>query len=286
MIHFFHHKELSTTIQFIVQSTCYKRVLNMEQAQFIIYENALQNIGEKGNDVLKEISATSPKNIKTLVFIIDDFEKKYTYYPNLILLRTSIQYSIKRENEILLPYLWDHQDINFNLSLASALPQIGFCGVVSKHRKKMISVFESSNKVKCNFIKQKEFWGGNPHHKDVVEMFYNNLEQNQYILCNRGRGNFSIRFYQTLAAGRVPVVVDTDVDLPFKNSIDWDEIIILQKTEKECLQAVIKDHQQNGYILRQAKARFIFREYFSKEKYFDKLMGSELGNKFKGILNS
>ncbi len=276
MIHFFHHKELSSTFQFIVQSKSYKRVFKIEEAQYIIKEDAIQNQGDSGNDLLKQISIAAPKNIKTIVFFIDDFEDKYTYFPNLILLRTSIQYSIKRKNEIILPYLWDHQVTNYNLSSASTLPQIGFCGFVSKYRKKMIAVFEGSNKVECNFIKQKDFWGGNPHHKDVVALFYNNLEQNQYILCNRGGGNFSIRFYQTLAAGRVPILVDTDIELPFNNIINWEEIIILKKTEKECLQAVIQDHQTNGYILRQAKARFVFKEYLSKENYFDKLMEYEL----------
>ena len=42
---------------------------------------------------------------------------------------------------------------------------------------------------------------------------------NQYNLCVRGNGNFSHRFYETLASGRIPVYVNTGGKLP------WDHII-------------------------------------------------------------
>ena len=36
-----------------------------------------------------------------------------------------------------------------------------------------------------------------------------------------GGGNFSLRFYEALSCGRIPVFVDTDCVLPFHDTIDW-----------------------------------------------------------------
>ena len=37
----------------------------------------------------------------------------------------------------------------------------------------------------------------------------------------RGTGNFSMRFYETLCLGRIPIFVDTDCVLPYDFSLDW-----------------------------------------------------------------
>ena len=42
-----------------------------------------------------------------------------------------------------------------------------------------------------------------------------------YVLCARGHGNYSIRFYETLSSGRIPVFINTDCVLPFEEWIDW-----------------------------------------------------------------
>ena len=275
-MNFFYENDLSSLIQFVNDNNNFCRVLERENANFVIYNEVLQNLGKNGNQQLKSISKSLVGNSKAIIFIIDDYEKRYTHFPNLILLRTSVRKSIIRTNEIALPYLWDNASTNFKISSTSIMPLVGFCGFISKHRKKIVAVFENSKNVQCNFIIQKDFWGGKPHDIDLVKLFNDNLNTNQYILCNRGKGNFSMRFYQTLACGRVPVLVDTDIELPFKNIINWDQIIILEKTEKACLQAVLDDHKKNGFIERQRKAIFIFNEYFSKENYFNQLIAHHL----------
>ena len=42
-----------------------------------------------------------------------------------------------------------------------------------------------------------------------------------YSLCVRGAGNYSARFYEALAMGRIPVLVNTDCILPLDDEIDW-----------------------------------------------------------------
>ena len=57
--------------------------------------------------------------------------------------------------------------------------------------------------------------------KKTTAEFFKNIEQNPYTFCMRGGGNFSVRFYETLIMGRIPVLVDTDVRLPLADDVDW-----------------------------------------------------------------
>ena len=46
-----------------------------------------------------------------------------------------------------------------------------------------------------------------------------------YTLSIRGGGNFSLRFFEALALGRIPVFIDTDCLLPFHDRIDWQHFV-------------------------------------------------------------
>lgn len=56
--------------------------------------------------------------------------------------------------------------------------------------------------------------------------FLANLFRSAYTLCGSGYGNYSYRFYEALSAGRIPVLLDSDVLLPFEDQIPWAELIV------------------------------------------------------------
>ena len=59
----------------------------------------------------------------------------------------------------------------------------------------------------------------------------------------RGGGNFSKRFYETLAMGRIPALVDTDCLLPFESTMTWkDHIVSAGQNELGKLPLAIVDH--------------------------------------------
>lgn len=55
----------------------------------------------------------------------------------------------------------------------------------------------------------------------VYDEYVAHLLASDYVLCVRGRGNFSHRLYETLAVGRIPVILDTNLVLPLADEIDW-----------------------------------------------------------------
>ena len=140
-------------------------------------------------------------------------------------------------------------------------PSVGFCGFVGtawgravyrvqgRRRKvlglslraRALAALERSPDVTPNFIRRTQFWGGaisrfrgpDPDAKRRVrEEYLDNLAGSDYVLCIRGAGNFSYRFYETLAMGRVPLFVNTDCRLPFDDEIDWRRHVVWVEQEE------------------------------------------------------
>jgi hypothetical protein len=83
--------------------------------------------------------------------------------------------------------------------------------------------------IKTNFILRSRYKAGanSPEEKELVEEeFYQNIHDTLFTVCVRGMGNYSVRFYQTLAMGRIPILIDTDSVLPFSSEIPYDQFIL------------------------------------------------------------
>jgi len=251
---------------------------NLRQCDFIFYNEFL--IGNKNRlfiqDVqlkrkLRQISAKfSSAGKKVIVLIVFDYEHCYPQLDNLILLRTSMRASKKKENEFTVPYLFECKEKAFPLSESTAIPKVGFCGW-TRNRRKIMHTFEQSTEVESNFIKRHRFWGGDPQNQDLVDTFYENMRENQFNIAQRGAGNFSMRFYQTLAAGRIPVLVNTDMELPFRSEIPWRDFIVFEDSEKACVDRVIECHRQGRIAQMQTTCAEVFRSYLSRTSYFAQL---------------
>jgi hypothetical protein len=132
----------------------------------------------------------------------------------------------------------------------SAEPSVGFCGYVSNPlmrtvyrmarrrrkaeglclRARVIRALKRTKNLHGNFIMRQSYWAGmrgrfrGRHALGEFrprEDFWNNVINNDYTLCIRGAGNFSYRFYEVLAAGRIPLFINTRCVLPFEDEIDW-----------------------------------------------------------------
>jgi hypothetical protein len=51
--------------------------------------------------------------------------------------------------------------------------------------------------------------------------YLENMIGSDYVLCVRGDGNWSVRFYEAMCLGRIPVVVDTDLVMPYDFLLEW-----------------------------------------------------------------
>lgn len=85
-----------------------------------------------------------------------------------------------------------------------------------------------SNLVDSEIVTRSAFFGSySDSVKNSLRMEYiEHLARNDYILCPRGSGNYSHRVYETMAAGRIPVLIDTHLVMPFPDVIPWQEISV------------------------------------------------------------
>ncbi len=56
---------------------------------------------------------------------------------------------------------------------------------------------------------------------DSKRRFFENVRGTDYTVCVRGGGNFSNRLYEVLCMGRIPIIVDSDMRLPYEDRTDW-----------------------------------------------------------------
>ncbi|MCC5938360.1 MAG: exostosin family protein [Lunatimonas sp.] len=258
-------------LDFVTQSLSY-RYASVADCDFILHNRVVWGLEKKEISVcLQEIGGYYSGNQQVLVFLVADYEGRLQVPENVILFRTSMCKSNKGPREWPLPYIWSSYANAFEKITDASVPSIGFCGLMSKPRRKLISVFQKSREVNADFLLRTKFWAGSPHNEKVIQEFDENIQSNIYTLTPRGKGNFSMRFYQVLSAGRIPVLLNTDMELPFGDQIPWDKTVVIGQTEKECLELVMETFCSGRYLSLQDECRAIFEDYFSPKCYFDKV---------------
>ena len=138
-------------------------------------------------------------------------------------------------------------------------------------RAKLLQSIEKSKLVKTNFIYRQHYRAGvtSDEERDKTTLeYYNNIKNSDYVLCVRGTGNFSVRFYETLMMGKIPVLIETDCLLPFENNIDWKKhcIIIPWKNRLNIASYVSDFHatiSNNDFKEMQLNCRKIWKEGLS-----------------------
>ncbi|HNU59668.1 MAG TPA: exostosin family protein [Aquaticitalea sp.] len=91
-------------------------------------------------------------------------------------------------------------------------------------RAALLKPIENSLAVTANFIYRKRYRAGvatASERQKTNREYFDNILNSDYIVCVRGGGNFSVRLYETLMMGRIPIFVNTDCMLPFEDTIDW-----------------------------------------------------------------
>ena len=124
--------------------------------------------------------------------------------------------------------------------------------------------------IRTEFIFRTRYKGGanSPEEKEKVEQdFYENISNSLMTVCMRGMGNYSVRFYQTLALGRIPLWIDSDARLPFEDKINYEEFILRVpykdrfNSERYIAEFLAKTSQED-LLEKQKRARKCWEENF------------------------
>lgn len=224
-------------------------------------------------EIQKRIKSYKKLNKIVLIFLVSDNTKAFEIPDNVILYRTSLYKSKKNKNEFLLPYLWECYEKPENPLHKTTKPKVGFCGNVNKNLGKRLSTIkalEQNENIETDFILRKGFWAGKPNDEQLKNDYINNLINSHFTICNRGRGNFAIRFYQALSMGRIPVLIDSDMVFPFEDIINWDDVIIKAKDETALAEKIVlwwQNKSEENVINAQLKCREIYDLYLTSASF-------------------
>jgi len=218
----------------------------------------------KEDRFLKILQKARQFNKKLICLNNDDFGGDYEIPSDIILFRTSFDSKSKKENEYAFPVFIP--DIGKNSKGYSDNISIGFCGDSNRPVRKEALFELKKGDIPLNHDEVFSFFQNPTINKKIGrERFFNNLQNNIFILCPRGCGNFSYRFYETMCYARIPIFINTDCVLPFENLIDYKkEIVFVEESELSNINDIIKDYcDKNDLMLQQQKCREIWENYLS-----------------------
>jgi hypothetical protein len=218
----------------------------------------------KEDRFLKILQKARQFNKKLICLNNDDFGGDYEIPSDIILFRTSFDSKSKKENEYAFPVFIP--DIVKNSKGYSNNISIGFCGDSNRPVRKEALFELKKGDIPLNHDEVFSFFQNPTINKKIGrERFFNNLQNNIFILCPRGCGNFSYRFYETMCYGRIPIFINTDCVLPFENLIDYKkEIVFVEESQLSNINDIIKDYcNKKDLMLQQQKCREIWENYLS-----------------------
>ncbi len=267
------------------------------ESDFILIPHSIFRVNKNSEYINGLVKISKDFSKKIIIFAIGD-SREVIDIPNSIIVRTSQYKSLKKDNEIIVPaYATDlSYEKPFEFRKKSAKPVIGFCGWANINglgakfsffiknsfilsgafkqgiyfRIKAIDIFNKSKLVIPNFIIRSSYSASEKTIElDAIkarEEYRNNMIQSDFILAPKGDGNFSVRFYEALSLGRVPILIDTDCPLPMEEKIDYSKFVLkVDHKDINKIDKIVADFYSNlsddEWLNMQREAKKVFDQY-------------------------
>ena len=147
-------------------------------------------------------------------------------------------------------------------------------------RRRLVKILSNCNTCSTNFIIRNSFSALEKtitmDPKVLREEYIEVLDSSDLSLVVRGDGNFSLRFFEVLAKGSVPLFIDTDTPLPLENEIDYDSFMLrVDHSEMKNLPKILEDFwsaiSDEEYQGMQKKAREVFETKLKADVFYKDL---------------
>ncbi|MEN9614145.1 MAG: hypothetical protein RLZZ347_452 [Candidatus Parcubacteria bacterium] len=270
-------------------------------AEYLLLPHNFFHVRNHGT-ILDHFSVLSRNlNKKILIFALGDLDTHVTM-DNSIVFRTSQYRSRLQKNEVIIPAFVPDMLYGTVVTLRhkGAKPVVGFCGwagfqtlgqrvrFVIKNtflrsgfkkqgiyfRIKALASLRNTSFVDTNFlVRSSHFAHKKTRVGDPVLMrkeYIDNMLGSDFVLSPKGDGNYSVRFYEALSLGRIPLFIDTDTPLPFEKELRYDSFILRVDYRKigELASLVSRFYAQmtdEQFVDMQKKAREAYEKSLSPE---------------------
>lgn len=242
------------------------------------------------------------------VFFFNDSEDAVPL-ENAIVLRTSLQRGARHNEHAFPPWVDDYVGTVFRGSVPHRpgwdRPTVGFCGFAGYRsmptaplsrrlrstvrtayhrfpprtvREEAIRILRRDPRIDTNFLIRDNFFAGvadgtTQQREEARRAFVDNMLASDYVLCARGGGNFSYRYFETLAMGRIPLLIDTNCKLPYDFEIDYSEFgpIVDEKDLETIARDLLAFHDRlsrDDFVDLQIRCRNLWIERLSPFGFF------------------
>jgi hypothetical protein len=243
-------------------------------------------------DIIKAHSLTDNPDEADIILFIEDITLKSDYYFRKVLKHPllkryrhkSYMYNPRDFPWYVLPGLYAclPQDIN-NSSFTLGSPYLeninpfieyepsiepeylfSFYGALSSPvREKIIHLTHPRASIKLSTHKMYD--GQKP--QEAQQEYASLLSNSKFVLCPRGISSSSIRLFETLKAGRVPVVLSDKWIRPV--GCDWDKFVIFVSEENFADIPAILEKEEAQWLEKSRIARKVWEELFSPQTIFN-----------------
>ena len=169
------------------------------------------------------------------------------------------------------------ENMNHNLSCLLGRARYGPTPIVPATllRARALNLLAHDERADCRFIVRDRYRAGfrreagqSVKATNAAKEFFSNIFDTDYTVCLRGNGNWSVRFYETLACGRIPIFIDTDCVLPFEFALDWKKYCVwVDRSDVSRIAEVVSDfHNQlssEEFMELQLRCRRLWEERLS-----------------------
>ena len=258
-------------------------------------------------DMVRKLEDLAAKYCKKLLIFFNSDCADDLPVQNALVFRTSLYRSRKPDSAFAMPG-WSEDlanTLSFEPRKKASVPTVSYCGyvdylsrpgfpgLVQRQLAKLrrLSAYEdgrrlrgaivrdllSQGHVKTSFIIREGFWAADIKDKKQARLEYvENIFNSDYSLVVRGAGNFSYRLYEVLSLGRIPVIIDTDMVLPYDTFLSWEKYSVWIPFDKvnETGEIIKEFHGKisgQSFVALQCSIRKLYQEWISPTGFYSNL---------------
>lgn len=158
-----------------------------------------------------------------------------------------------------------HYPVNASEYTSERKKLFGFLGSTTTHytRKGIVSLFPE-------FCKDSGVhWGLDLNApKDITDAFSQELAECHFALCPRGTGISSVRLFEAMAMGTIPVIIADGYRPPLHTFINWNEISVSVPENKiKHIPNILNNFSSGDIETMRSKMKEVYIKYFSPQNF-------------------
>ena len=158
-----------------------------------------------------------------------------------------------------------HYAVNVDTSLSREKRSIdfSFLGSTSTHtvRKRLVSMYNTCYDSGVHWGLDKNLKG------DFTKNYISLLGNSNFSICPRGTGISSVRLFESMSMGSIPIIVADNYGLPLSDIIDWDKITIsVKENDISNMKSIVGSYSKECVFEMRNKLIETYYTYFSNDK--------------------